>query len=159
QGNTAVLQRSVGLDTARGSVSATWRTDALFGPGIAFSPFAEVRGDVFRNETTPGHYEAFTRGLAMGGTEISWPVMRAGEHGAVMVEPVVMAAYANDPGADPRIVNEDALGFELDDSNLFRPNSVPNYDLWEPGGRVSAGIRATARAATGQSASFMFGRQ
>jgi LPS-assembly protein len=42
---------------------------------------------------------------------------------------------------------------------LFRPNAAPNYDLWEPGARVSAGLRATARARSGESASLMFGRR
>jgi LPS-assembly protein len=70
-----------------------------------------------------------------------------------------MAAWGSDDADDPRIVNEDSLAFELDDSNLFRPNAAPNYDLWEPGGRVSAGVRATARARTGESASVMFGRR
>jgi LPS-assembly protein len=70
-----------------------------------------------------------------------------------------MAAYASQDANDPRIVNEDGLGFQLDDSDLFRPNGAPNYDLWEPGGRVSAGVQMTARAHTGQSASFLFGRR
>jgi LPS-assembly protein len=159
EGNTAVLERSVGLDTARATLEANWRTDAIFGPGLVFSPFAQARGDVFHDETSANHYETFSRAVGMAGAEVSWPFLRAGENLDVIVEPVVMAAFATDPGVDSRIVNEDGLGFELDDSNLFRPNSVPNYDLWEPGGRVSAGMRATARAATGQSASFMFGRQ
>jgi LPS-assembly protein len=85
--------------------------------------------------------------------------MRPGENVDFIVEPVVMAAWASDDADDPRIVNEDSLAFELDESNLFRPNAAPNYDLWEPGGRVSAGIRATARARTGESASVMFGRR
>ncbi len=52
-----------------------------------------------------------------------------------------------------------ASAFELDDSNLFRPNAAPNYDLWEPGQRISAGVRATARGHGGESASLMLGRR
>src|SRR5262249_22216501 len=91
--------------------------------------------------------------------EISWPFMRPGERFDVILEPVVMAAFASSEAEDDRIVNEDSLAFELDDSNLFRPNAAPNYDLWEPGARVSAGLRATARARTGESASLTFGRR
>lgn len=159
QGSTAVLQRDIGQDTARGTASATWRKDQIVGPGLVFSPFAQIRGDVYRVETTPDEYETFTRGLGYAGAEVSWPFMRPGENVDIVVEPVVMAAYASEGGDDPRIVNEDSLGFELDDSNLFRPNAAPNYDLWEPGGRISAGVRATARARTGQSASLMVGRR
>lgn len=141
------------------SFSASWRRDAIFGPGIMFSPFAQARGDVFSVETSPDNYESFTRGLGLAGAEISWPFMRPGERFDMIVEPVVMAAIATDNAEDPRIVNEDSLAFELDDSNLFRPNAAPNYDLWEPGPRVSVGVRATARAHTGESASLIFGRR
>lgn len=165
QANTAALSRRddgvgpyVGND-ARLSVSATWRRDAIFGPGMVFSPFAQVRGDVFHVETSESEYETFGRGLGLAGAEISWPFMRPGENFDLIVEPVVMGAWATNEADDPRIVNEDSLSFELDDSNLFRPNAAPNYDLWEPGARVSAGVRATARARSGESATVMFGRR
>jgi LPS-assembly protein len=166
QANSAVLLRddnpvTLGLEGNNGrfSLGATWRRDVVFGPGIVVSPLAHVRGDVFSVETAPDDYETFGRALGMGGVEVSWPFMRPGERFDLIVEPVVMASYGSDDAEDPRIVNEDSLAFELDDSNLFRPNAAPNYDLWEPGGRVSAGIRATARARTGESASLIFGRR
>jgi len=166
QANTAVLLRDDNPATlafegsdGRFSLGVTWRRDIVFGPGIVLSPLAHIRGDVFNVETAPDDYEAFGRGLGMGGVEISWPFMRPGERFDVVVEPVVMASYGSEDAEDPRIVNEDSLAFELDDSNLFRPNAAPNYDLWEPGGRVSAGVRATARAHTGESASVIFGRR
>jgi LPS-assembly protein len=165
QANTALLARNddgVGPfqgNDGRLSLGATWRRDAIFGPGMVVSPFAQARGDLFHVETAPDDYETFSRGLGLAGAEVSWPFMRPGERFDVIVEPVVMAAYASEDADDPRIVNEDSLAFELDDSNLFRPNAAPNYDLWEPGGRVSAGVRATARAHSGESASIMFGRR
>lgn len=144
---------------ARLSATATWRKDMIFGPGVVLSPFAQARGDVFDVETSANHYETVTRSLGLAGAEISWPLIRPGQSYDLIVEPVVTAAYASQAKNDPRIVNEDSLGFELDDSNLFRPSGAPNYDLWEPGGRVAAGVRATARARTGESASFLFGRR
>ena len=131
----------------------------IVGPGMVFSPFAQARADLFSVEATANEYESFSRALGLAGAEISWPFMRPGEKFDLIVEPVVMAAYGSEDSFDPRIVNEDSLGFELDDSNLFRPNAAPNYDLWEPGGRVSAGVRATARARAGQSATLLVGRR
>jgi LPS-assembly protein len=166
QTNTAVLMRDDNPATVafegndgRFSLGVTWRRDMVIGPGLVFSPLAHLRGDVFSVETTQDDYETFGRGLGMGGVELSWPFMRPGERFDLVVEPVVMASYGSVDAEDPRIINEDSLAFELDDSNLFRPNAAPNYDLWEPGGRVSAGIRATARARTGESASLIFGRR
>ncbi len=166
QANTAALAREDNPATlafegndARLSLSATWRKDTIFGPGLVLSPFAQARGDMFAVETSENNVETFTRGAGLAGAEVSWPFMRPGERFDVVVEPVVMAAVATDEQPDPRIVNEDSLAFELDDSNLFRPNAAPNYDLWEPGARVSTGVRATARAHSGQSATLMFGRR
>jgi LPS-assembly protein len=165
QANLAALARNddgvgpfLGND-ARLSVSASWRRDAVFGPGLLFSPFAQVRGDVFAVESTTGEYDSVSRGLGMAGAEVSWPFMRPGERFDIIIEPVVMAAVASKDAEDPRIINEDSLAFELDDSNLFRANAAPNYDLWEPGPRVSVGVRATARAATGESATLVLGRR
>ena len=163
QANMALLSRNdpvvAPASDGRLSLSAFWRKDAIFGPGMVFSPFAQVRGDVFSVETSTDEYETFSRGLGLAGAEVSWPFMRPGERFDLIVEPVVMGSIGTDEEPDPRIVNEDSLAFELDDSNLFRPNAAPNYDLWEPGARVSAGVRATARAHTGESASLIFGRR
>lgn len=173
QANMVVLDRDDNAltpalegSTGRLSLGATWRRDMVFGPGLVFSPFAQARGDLYQVETSSDDTETFSRGVGLGGAEISWPFMRPGESIDVVVEPVVMAAYATEDSEAAyydagvrRTVNEDSLGFELDDSNLFRPNAAPNYDLWEPGGRISAGIRATARAHSGESASLLFGRR
>lgn len=159
QANTAVLRRSLGADSARASLGATWRKDALFGPGIVFSPFAQIRGDLYRVETAGNAFETFSRGLGLAGVELSWPFLRTGEHFDFLIEPVAMAAYGGDDARDSRIINEDSLSFEFDDSGLFRPNAAPNFDLWEPGARLSLGVRATARAQSGQSASLVFGRR
>jgi LPS-assembly protein len=166
QANLAALARNDDAATldylgndARLSLAGTWRRDLVFGPGLVASPFAQARGDLFSVETEDGEYETFSRALGLAGAEISWPFMRPGESFDVIVEPVVMAAVASEDAEDDRIINEDSLAFELDDSNLFRPNAAPNYDLWEPGPRVSVGLRATARAVTGENASLLFGRR
>jgi LPS-assembly protein len=161
--NSAILLRDNNTITTgndgRVSAALDWRKDLIFGPGLVFSPFAEARGDVFDVEATPDHYDTITRALGLAGVQLSWPFMRPGQNFDVVVEPVVMAAYGSQTKPDPRIVNEDSLGFDLDDSNLFRPNAAPNYDLWEPGGRGAVGVRATARLHSGESASLVFGRR
>ncbi|MGE0830462.1 MAG: LPS-assembly protein LptD, partial [Hyphomonadaceae bacterium] len=158
--STAVLEReNDGVDTARISAGAAWRADHVIGPGWVVSPFAEGRVDAYRiNDPVADEEETFSRGVGVAGVEMSWPFVRPGENIDLLVEPIVMAAVSTGDN-DPRIINEDSIAFELDDSNLFRPNAAPNYDLWETGSRVSLGVRATARAAGGQSASLLFGRR
>lgn len=157
--NTAMLSRSGGDFDARVSTGLSYSSQHVVGPGFLLTPFAQARGDYFHADTSTTPTEDFGRGVGLVGTELSWPMMRPGENIDLIVEPVVMAAYGSQGGDDPRIINEDSLNFELDDSNLFRPNAAPNYDLWEPGGRISAGFRATARAHDGKNASFIFGRR
>jgi LPS-assembly protein len=159
--STAVLERTEGFDSARASVGAGWRRDWIMGPGLVVSPFAEARTDFYRvrDNASGAPEETFNRSLALGGVELSWPFVSSGQGYAVIVEPVVMAAVGTQGGNDARIVNEDSQAFELDDSNLFRPNAAPNFDLWEPGPRLSAGLRATARTDSGATITGLVGRR
>ncbi len=159
--STAILERTEGFDSARASVGAGWRRDWIVGPGLVVSPFMEARTDFYRiaANTAGAVEESFNRSVALGGVELSWPFVTSGEGFSVVVEPVVMAAIGSQGGNDARIVNEDSQAFELDESNLFRPNAAPNFDLWEPGQRLSAGLRATARTDAGATVTALVGRR
>ncbi len=160
RGSTANLVRSEGVDSARVSGGVAWNKEAVFGPGLVAGPFVEGRSDLYRVSNYSGAEESETisRNLGMAGVELRWPLMRAGEALDVVIEPIAMAVVGSNGGSDSRIPNEDSISFELDDSNLFRANVVPNYDLWESGARVSVGVRATASTAIGD-ASVVFGRR
>jgi LPS-assembly protein len=161
QASTAQVYRSEGIDSARGSLGAEWRRDRVLPGGLVAGPFAMARGDLYRvgNNTPAAKDETFARGVGLAGVEVRWPFLRAGKSVDVIVEPIGMAAIGSNGGNDIRIANEDSVAFELDETNLFRPNAAPNYDLWEPGPRVSFGVRATARARNGHSASLMVGQR
>jgi len=160
--NAIVLNRADnGVSETNGRVSSglSWRTNAVIGPGLVFSPFAQARADLYHVNTVATPSTTFSRTVGLAGAEVSWPFMRVGENVNIIVEPVVSAVYASNGGDDSRIINEDSIRFELDDSNLFRASGAPNYDIWEPGGRVSAGVRASARMANGYNASVTFGQR
>lgn len=157
--STAVLERTDGVDSARASLGAHWRSEHIIGPGWVLSPFLDGRIDAYRiADPLAPEEETFTRSVGDIGAEVSWPFVRPGENVDILVEPIAMIAFGAGEN-DARILNEDSIGFELDDSNLFRQNAAPNYDLWETGQRMSLGVRATARTAGGQSASLLFGRR
>jgi LPS-assembly protein len=153
-----------GVDDARVSIGASWRGEYVVGPGWVVSPFAEGRVDGFYvDDPQAAEQTTFARPVGDVGVEVSWPFMRPGDNVDLIVEPVAVAVIGAGEN-DPRIVNidnggEDSILFELDDSNLFRSNAVPNYDVWDTGNRASLGVRAAARAAGGQSANFLFGRR
>jgi LPS-assembly protein len=150
-GSTANLVRDGGVNSARVSSDLKWNLTHVLGPGVLFSPFAEARADFYRieNYTTPDD-ETLGRALGLAGAELRWPLLRLGEHVNWLVEPIAMAAIGSNGGNDPRIPNEDDQSFELDDSDLFRPDGAPNYDLWEPGPRMALGVRATAMTDSGE---------
>lgn len=162
QASTASLYRAerVGVDSNRISSGFEWRRDRAYGPGVVIAPFAMARGDLYRfSKPSQQKDDVFGRGLGLAGVEVSWPLLRSGQAVDYIVEPVAMAAIGSKSGNDRRIVNEDSIAFELDDSNLFRPNGAPNFDLWESGARASLGVRATARTHDNRTASLLVGRR
>lgn len=129
-------------DSTRLSAAATYRVERVFGPGLVASPFAMARTDYYR--TTENSAEtSVSRNLGLIGAELRWPLIRPGRITAV-VEPIVVAGVASGEATEADIPNEDTLSFEVDETSVFRMNATPNYDLWEPGGRIAAGVRATA---------------
>lgn len=162
QGSAASLVRSDdgGIDSARASLGFDWRRDDVFGPGLVVGSFAQARGDAYRiTDVTPNQDDSFTRAVGVAGVEVRYPMVRRDAGATTIIEPIVMAAIGSSGGNDARIVNEDSLAFELDDSNLFRPTVTPNYDLWEPGARVAAGLRGSIRTDDGGTVSASFGRR
>lgn len=134
------------LDTARVTTSAEWGAQYIFGPGMVVTPFASGRGDYYRFDTggIRGE-EQVTRILGIGGTQVSYPMIRRGENVDVMIEPIAMVAYGTEQANDDGIPNEDSLLIESDESNLFKPNAVTGYDLWEGGLRTALGLQSSVK--------------
>lgn len=154
------------LNSARATASVDWNAQYILGPGIVVEPFGMGRGDVYRiDDGVPvapaisSKAETITRFLGLVGTQVSMPFVRRGKTVDVMIEPIAMVGYGTTDANDPRITNEDSLLLESDDSNLFKPNSVSNYDLWEGGGRASLGLSAKASFGNGVDVSGVVGRR
>jgi LPS-assembly protein len=158
QASSVNLVRNTGIDSARLSGGAEWAMERIIGPGVVVSPYAQGRTDYYRVANYLGATEdTFGRSVGLAGVEVRYPFLRPGPNLSIMIEPVV-AVTAATTDQDTRIPNEDSIAFELDDSNLFRPNVTPNYDLWESGERVAAGMRASATTSSG-TLSAVFGRR
>jgi LPS-assembly protein len=115
-----------------------------------------------------------SRFLGVAGATISYPWIARSPGMDIIIEPIAMAAYgtpdANEklnPNAvlgDPDfglnlIPNEDSLVFEADESNLFKPSAVSNYDLWEGGARGAVGVNTVARIGADIELSALVGRR
>jgi LPS-assembly protein len=151
---------SFALDTARATGSLDWNAQYITGPGVVVAPFALGRGDFYRiNDGQGAGPENISRVLGVAGTQVSMPFVRRGKNLNMVVEPVAMVAYGSEGANDPRIPDEDSLLFESDDTNLFKPNSVTNYDLWEGGLRTAVGLNTRAEFNNGMSLSGLIGRR
>lgn len=153
-----VRETDTAIDSARISAGAEWAMERVVGPGVIVAPYAQARTDYYRvvNYPSPGD-DVFGRSVGLAGVEVRYPFLRPGPTTNIIIEPIV-AITAATTDQDTRIPNEDSIAFELDDSNLFRPNVTPNYDLWESGERVAAGVRASAITNAGTFTA-LFGRR
>lgn len=144
--STTLPNGDIALDTARSTLSADWGAQYIVGPGLVVEPFALGRGDLYRvDDGSAAGARNISRVLGVAGAQVSYPFIRRGDFVDVIVEPVAMVAYGSEGANDEGIPNEDSQVFEADESNLFRPNSVSNYDLWEGGGRTALGLSTTAK--------------
>ena len=145
QGSSAVLLRDDGqTDSARVSAGLRYEVSRTIGPGVLVTPFLHGRSDAYRLDEAGQDEELLVRTVGLAGVEARWPFVRPGSAVDLLIEPVAFAAIGTADGNNPDIVNEDSIGFEVDESALFRPNAAPNFDLFEPGARASFGLRAAA---------------
>lgn len=147
-------------DTIRLSGGVEWGNQYIVGPGLVFEPFGLVRSDYYRLDDGVGDDATdVSRTLGLAGVTASWPLVRQGENVDIVIEPIAMAAYGSEDANDPLIPNEDAILFEADESNIFRPQAVGHYDLWEGGARTALGVNAAATFNNGVEISGVVGRR
>ncbi len=134
------------MDSARATASADWRAQFIVGPGLVVEPFAVGRGDMYRvDDGGATGSRDISRVLGVAGAQVSYPMISRNQGVDIIVEPIMMVAYGTPDANNDGIPNEDSQVFEADETNLFKPNAVSNYDLWEGGARASIGVSATAQ--------------
>lgn len=168
QGSAVVLTREQsqavasdpGADSRRATFQADWRTSFTFNSGVRVSPFLEARADYYSIEDYPaaGDSASFGRGLGVVGVDLTYPLFRRDGDRTIVLEPIAQIALSPDSDLDPRIPNEDSVVLEFDETNLFRANKSPGFDLYEGGLRANLGARATVSFDDGRSFSLLIGR-
>lgn len=136
-----------------------WRrrfTDAI---GITYTPFGEVRGDLYsitdyQDALAPNEVienETFARGLATGGATVSYPWVANTGSATHVVEPIgqIVAHSASSTSKVAGLPIEDAKSLIFDDTNLFETTKFSGYDRFETGVRANVGVQYTFQAGTG----------
>jgi LPS-assembly protein len=168
QGSGVVLTRDQsqfvasdpGIDSRRASGLADWRGNFTTSYGLRISPFAQLRADAYSIADRPGGLPdvSLTRALGVVGVDFSIPFIRRDADRTIVLEPIAQIALSPETDRDPRIPNEDSVVFEFDDTNLFRADKSPGFDIYEGGQRINVGGRATLMFDDGRSASLLVGR-
>jgi LPS-assembly protein len=133
------------------------------GIGQVYTPFAELRGDLYDiNDFTDkdGNDEdgGKVRGNAVGGIEYRYPFMATTGSMVHVVEPIgQIIGRPNSLGDQEEIPNEDARSLIFDDTILFEIDKFSGYDRIETGTRANVGARYTAQLYNGAYARAVFG--
>lgn len=128
-----------GRDVSQLSMRGDWRRDWVGRSGLLFALQGALALDHYVIDDDDSFDSPQTRITPFAATELRWPLMRAGQGGAVHVlEPVVQLVWS--PDDDEDIPNEDSLSQEFDEGNLFSLSRFPGQDAYERGLRANLGL-------------------
>ncbi len=171
--NAMVFHNQDGVDSNRLIVEANWRRQMIDGIGQVYTPFAQLRGDIygvggvnnglngsedFVTDENGNNESAILRGNAIAGIEYRYPFIASTGSITHVVEPIgQIIARPSSVGDQQEIPNEDALSLVFDDTLLFDIDKFSGYDRIETGTRANVGMRYTAQLASGAYARAVFG--
>jgi LPS-assembly protein len=171
--NAMVFQNQEGVDSNRLIVQANWRRQMIDGIGQVYTPFAQLRGDIYGvsgldrglnssedfAKNTNEDDGAILRGNAVAGIEYRYPFLATTGSVTHVVEPIgQIIARPGSVGDQEEIPNEDALSLVFDDTLLFDIDKFSGYDRIETGTRANVGVRYTAQLASGAYGRAVFGQ-
>jgi LPS-assembly protein len=154
-----------------------WRrrlTDTL---GITYTPFADVRGDIYQydNFTNPESVvinpntgqvissslvgsDTLTRGIVDTGATVSYPWIANTPSASHIIEPIGQIVVHQESVPQRQLPDEDAQSLVFDDTNLFNTSKFSGYDRTEMGTRANVGVQYTFQAHSGGYARFLAGQ-
>jgi len=162
--NVLNIFREVGTQTRRLSLGSEWDRTFRDGIGGQYKFSASLRGDAYSvgnlssksnpdlpsaffsqngaPPTQPISYNFLTaRAFPQLGLTWNYPLVHRGEDTTAMIEPIAGTYVGPSGGNRHRIPDEDSIGFEFRDSDLFRPDRLAGYDILDTGQRVDYGMK------------------
>ena len=162
--NLTTLTSNGEPDSTRFTTEANWRRQMIDPIGEVFTPFAQLRGDLydvsnFTDSATGLPADGSTvRGNAVAGAEYRYPFVATTGSVTHIFEPIAqIIARPDSVGDQSKIPNEDANSLVFDDTLLFDIDKFSGYDRVETGTRANVGVRYTAQLYSGAYARAVFG--
>ena len=141
------FMRTKGTEGQRMSQRTAWNLPIVSPDGQVMTLTSSLRGDAYHATNLAGvsNGEA-TTGRAIPEVSMLWryPFASQGQRISQVVEPIAMIASGPVGGNSLKIPNEDGLDFELDETNVLRPNRLSGLDRVEGGTRGGYGLRWSA---------------
>jgi LPS-assembly protein len=179
--NLLNISREVGTQTRRLSATAGWDRSFRDGLGSEYKFQVTLRGDAYSvnglsNLSNPDLPSAFfsqngmppiqhvpgdffaARAFPQMGLTWDYPVVRHGDPLDLLIEPMVATFIGPSGGNNHRIPNEDSLGYQFRDSDLFRADRLQGYDVLDTGQRADYGLRLGAYDKNGGSYRMLIGQ-
>lgn len=134
--------RSEGTDSARLSNTVGWHRPFMGSMGDITTLSTSLRGDGYHSEDLP-EFGSANAGRVVPQVAANWsmPFVRPSATMPQVIEPMAMVAASPNGGNSPKIPNEDSIGTDLDEINVFRPNRMRGLDRVEGGVRGAYGLR------------------
>ena len=162
--NLLNIVREVGTQTRRLSLGSMYDKTFRDGIGGQYRFTASLRGDAYSvndlsNKSNPELPSSFFsqngmpplspisynfltgRAFPQLGMTWSYPLVHRSDDITATIEPMTGVFAGPAGGNQRRIPNEDSLGFEFRDSDLFRPDRLAGYDVLDTGQRVDYGLK------------------
>lgn len=160
------LTRSDGTDSNRAVIEANWRRKMIDPIGQVWTPFGNVRGDVYswanaRDPNNPNLSiadDTLVRGTGQAGLLYSYPFVAHAGWASHVFEPTAQVIVRPNRVDFRRAPNEDARSLVFDDTLLFDIDRFSGYDRLETGTRVNVGMQYTLQGNQGLHARLVFGQ-
>ena len=157
-----LLQRDESINKI--TTELKWRRRLIDQLGISYTPFGELRGDIYQlnNYTDPVTgltvtNENITRGRATGGITVSYPWVANAPNGSHVIEPIGQIVTRQNSIDQRDLPDEDAKSLVFDDTNLFETDKFSGFDRLETGTRVNTGVQYTFQSNSGANVRLLAG--
>jgi LPS-assembly protein len=160
------LTRTDGSDNTHAVVQADWKRKMVDPIGQVWTPFANVRGDVYgfanaADPTDPAKTiadDTVLRGTGALGLVYSYPFVAHTANATHVIAPTAQLVARPSNYNQQRLPDEDARSLIFDDTLLFDIDKFSGYDRYETGTRANVGLEYTLQTAGGLYARAVFGQ-
>ncbi len=134
--------RVVGISAQRLSSRLAWQLPYTTDLGEVYTVTTSFRGEGYHSDgVEDASSPSAARAIPQASVEYRFPFVNGATRFPQVITPLGMVAASPNMSNSDTIPNEDSVNFELDDTNVLRPDPVPGLDRGLGGVRAAYGLR------------------